>query len=200
MCRVALKHLKGAHYYSTGVHQMAKCWVYMQAQASIMSLPVMDAPSIQHTLRKNSAAEKWNGKQASASTQQLSQSISTDDFFKSATQKVPWKFFKVTDYTLHEEWAIIVQSNSASRRMAWMETFMWSWFLYLSFFLYKMKSWGSKRAGCGYGITVMELWVNKRKKHAIVYLLEVPLVFGAQLPQKKQINYPYRNQKTERQE
>lgn len=50
---------------------MAKCRVYMQAQASIMSLPVMDAPSIQHTLRKNSAAEKWNGKQASASTQQL---------------------------------------------------------------------------------------------------------------------------------
>lgn len=68
---------------------MAKCRIYMQAQASVMSLPVMDAPSIQHTLRKNSAAEEWNGKQASASTQQLSQSISTDDFFKSATQKFP---------------------------------------------------------------------------------------------------------------
>lgn len=68
---------------------MAKCRIYMQAQASIMSLPVMAAPSIQHTLRKNSAAEKWNGKQASASTKQLSQSISTDDFFKSATQKFP---------------------------------------------------------------------------------------------------------------
>ena len=50
------------------------------------------------------------------------------------------------------------------------------------------------------GITVMEVWSNKRKKHAIVYLLVAPLVFGAQLAQEEQINYPHRNQKTERQE
>lgn len=34
------------------------------------------------------------------------------------------------------------------------------------------------------------LWSHKRKKHAIVYLLGAPLVFWAQLLQKKQINYP----------
>lgn len=50
------------------------------------------------------------------------------------------------------------------------------------------------------GRAVMNLWANKRKKHAIVYLLGAPPVFGAQLPQKKQINYPHRDQKTETQE
>lgn len=48
--------------------------------------------------------------------------------------------------------------------------------------------------------TVMDGWTNKKNKHAIVYLLEAPLVFGAQLPQKKQINCPHQNWKTERQE
>lgn len=37
---------------------------------------------------------------------------------------------------------------------------------------------------------IMESRANERKKHAIVYLLGAPLVFWAQLLQKKQINYP----------
>lgn len=44
----------------------------------------------------------------------------------------------------------------------------------------------------GLGSGFMESWANKRKKHAIVYLLGAPLVFWAQLLQKKQINYPQR--------
>lgn len=39
---------------------------------------------------------------------------------------------------------------------------------------------------------IMESRANERKKHAIVYLLGAPLVFWAQLLQKKQINYPER--------
>lgn len=178
----------------------------------------MGALSFQYPLRRKCCSwEKWNGNQCwhfHITTESTEFRVSVLMISLKVLLVNPWNLFSLTNHILHKEWVIFVQSNKYFQAEEWNCYFFYAMFL-ISFCclcictLHKrVRIWKclSSKHGPHHGRWMegasqsWRLWANKRKKHAIVYLLGAPLVFGAQLPQKKQINYPHRDQKTERQE
>lgn len=164
---------------------MAKRWLFMQAQA--------------FTIHYKFIRNGWNGFSKPTEEQMLqlgsgmitrANVLPTTDSTDVKVSFRPWK-----SHTSRTELSSYKRSKQKNESSLAQPTSLYVLYSGAVHVLLQKASWKTNGDGV---IEVMEGWANERKKHAIVYLLGAPLVFGAQLPQKKQINYPQRNWKTDR--